>query len=122
MVTKAYAHFIAGKNKRLNEDKMTEFYIKIGAIVIGLLVILSSLVNIPSLVSKLILRKKSTVDTNVIPSVETKQDNQKEFLDIVSLWYQLKNKCDHFNLHVASEKLDEVFPLLNGVLEDEQVS
>jgi len=68
---------------------MTEFYIKIGAIVIGLLVILSSLVNIPSLVSKLILRKKSTVDTNVIPSVETKQDNQKEFLDIVSLWYQL---------------------------------
>jgi hypothetical protein len=39
-------------------------------------------------------------------------------LEIVSLWYQLKNKCDEYHLTVASEKLDEVFPLLNKVIED----
>lgn len=101
---------------------MTEFYIKLGAIVVGLLVILSGAVNIPSLVSKLILRKKKVVEVNTPSVINVDVDKQEEFLDIVSLWYQLKNKCDHFNLHVASEKLDEVFPLLNGVLEDEQVS
>ena len=43
-------------------------------------------------------------------------DKQKDFLEIVGLWYQLKSRCDQFNLKIASEKLDEVFPLLNEVL------
>lgn len=102
---------------------MTEIYVKIGAILVGLLVILSGVINIPSLVSKLILRKKKVIEVNNTPlAVHDETDKQKEFLDIVSLWYQLKHKCDEFNLHVASEKLDEVFPLLNGVLEDEEIA
>ena len=32
----------------------------------------------------------------------------------------LKNKCDQCNLKVASDKLDEVFPLLNEVLDDDK--
>jgi acid phosphatase class B len=47
---------------------------------------------------------------------------QQDFLEIVGLWYELKDRCDRFDLKVASEKLDEVFPLLNGVLEDEVVA
>jgi hypothetical protein len=57
-------------------------------------------------------------NNNTVPN-QNSSDKQKEFLEIVSLWYQLKAKCDNFHLDVASQKLDEVFPLLNGILEDE---
>lgn len=87
--------------------------IRIIAIVLGSLLVLSSLVDFQWLVSKILFRK-STVITTV--------NKEKDFLDIVSLWYQLKHKCDQFKLTVASDKLDEVFPLLNGVLEDEKTA
>jgi len=36
-----------------------------------------------------------------------------EFLEIVDLWHKLKGSCSEYGLKEATEKLDEVFPLLN---------
>jgi hypothetical protein len=91
---------------------MSDLYVKIALVSVGLLIVLLNFVDISSIVSKLLFRNK--------PQQVVKQ--QEGFLEIVSLWYQLKNKCEQFKLNVASEKLDEVFPLLNGVLEDEKLS
>lgn len=88
---------------------MNVTYLIYGSIGLGVLILLSNFVDIPYLVSKLFFTSNKTTQTN----------KQKDFLEIVGLWYQLKERCDKFDLHVASEKLDEVFPLLNGVLEDE---
>lgn len=90
-------------------------YVKIGLIIIGLLIVLSSLVDFQNLISKLIFSKKSAVEKK-----ESQSTKESDFLEIVSLWYQLKNKCDQFNLKIASDKLDEVFPLLNEVLENDK--
>ncbi|NDB57168.1 hypothetical protein EB001_01770 [bacterium] len=96
---------------------MVELYVKLGLLVAGSLIVLLNLVNVPALVSKLLMKNKNPkVDS------ELSHDTQKDFLEIVSLWYQLKNKCDEFDLHVASTKLDEVFPLLNGVLDDQKTN
>lgn len=88
---------------------MVETYIKYGLIVAGCAVILLNFINRQYIMS--LLFKKTATNT---------ENKETDFLEIVSLWYQLKSKCDSCDLHVASEKLDEVFPLLNGVL-DEQV-
>lgn len=97
---------------------MTELYIKIGLLAVGVLAILSNFVNVSSIVSRLVFSKKKQP---VIVNADD-ESTEKDFLEIVSLWYQLKHKCDQFKLEVASNKLDEVFPLLNGVLEDEKTT
>mgnify|MGYP001274597211 CR=1 FL=1 len=38
----------------------------------------------------------------------------KPFLEIIDLWYSLKEKCTDEGLDQAAEKLDEVFPLFNA--------
>jgi hypothetical protein len=100
-----------------NEEIMIDLYVKIGLLSIGSLILLSSMVNFPALVSKLLIKNKTPQSDTVV-----NQNTQKDFLEIVGLWYQLKNKCDEFDLHVASTKLDEVFPLLNGVLDDQKTN
>jgi hypothetical protein len=85
-----------------------------GSVGLGVLLLVSNFVDFSYLLSKVLFRTK-TVKVNVVQQTNQEQD----FLQIVSLWYQLKDKCDKFNLHVASEKLNEVFPLLNGILKDE---
>lgn len=87
-------------------------YLKIALVALGAIVILSNFVDFQGLVSNLVFRSKTKKESN----------KQNDFLEIVGLWYQLKNKCDECNLAVASDKLDEVFPLLNGVLDDEQTN
>jgi hypothetical protein len=49
--------------------------------------------------------KKVVVDESIVQEVD--------FLEIVDLWYKLKDKCSDAKLEQAVEKLDEVFPLLN---------
>jgi len=93
------------------------YYLKIGLVVLGSLIILSNLIDVQGLISKIIFRKR-----NVIIATVNSSNKQSDFLEIVSLWYQLKNRCDQFKLKVASDKLDEVFPLLNEVLDDDKVS
>jgi hypothetical protein len=81
-------------------------YIVYGLVVVGVLFILSNLVNAKYVISSLF--KKTKVNTT--PSTSVDEEN---FLHIISLWYQLKERCDKCSLTVASDKLDEVFPLLN---------
>ena len=38
----------------------------------------------------------------------------KPFLEIVDLWFSLKERCTEEGLDQAVEKLDEVFPLFNA--------
>ena len=47
------------------------------------------------------------------PKVEVEVPQEVKFLEIVDLWYQLKDSCDKYGLKEASDKLGEVFPLLN---------
>lgn len=89
-------------------------YLIYGSISIGVLILLSNFIDLPYLLSILVFKNRGTVVKN------ENNDKEKDFLQIVSLWYKLKEQCDQFNLKVASEKLDEVFPLLNGILEDEK--
>lgn len=84
-------------------------YLIYGFVGLGVLLLLSNFVDASYILSKLFFRKKEIVVVT--------NDNQKDFLEIVGLWYQLKSRCDQFNLKVASEKLDDVFPLLNEVLD-----
>jgi hypothetical protein len=79
---------------------------------LGLLILSTNFIDIPYLISKLVSKSKTR------ELIEKDENKQEGFLEIVSLWYQLKNKCDEHNLDVASDKLDEVFPLLNKVIED----
>lgn len=81
---------------------------KIALLIVAMFILASNFVDIQYLISRLFSRSKVKLVAN----------KEEGFLEIVSLWYQLKNKCDEHKLTVASEKLDEVFPLLNKVIED----
>lgn len=87
------------------------FYILIG---IGALNILSNFFDSKWIISKLFSRKK----TNKV----SEENRESDFLHVISLWYQLKEQCEKCGLTVASSKLDEVFPLLNGILDNEQTN
>ncbi len=93
---------------------MNLVYLVYGTIGLGVLILLSNIVDFSYVISKMFFGTKKTNATT--------KSKEEDFLHIVGLWYQLKEKCDAFNLDTASQKLDEVFPLLNGVLEDEVVS
>lgn len=89
--------------------------IKYIAIGLGLLCLVLGLVDTKYILNKILNRKiDKPSDKNTEPT-----ENVGDFLEIVSLWYQLKSKCDEQKLLSASEKLDEVFPLLNKVIENE---
>lgn len=79
---------------------------KVGLIVAGSLLLLSNFIDFSYLFSKVFFFRSN-------------QTKEKTFLEIVNLWYKLKSLCEDNNLEVACDKLDEVFPLLNKVLEDE---
>lgn len=89
---------------------MTNTYIIYSLLIIGVLTILSNFFDPKLIVSALF--KTSKKNTTI--------DRESDFLNLVSLWYQLKESCEKCGLTVASDKLDEVFPLLNGILEDDQ--
>jgi|688.fasta_scaffold190962_2 hypothetical protein len=80
-------------------------YVVYGLIAVGCLFILANFIKPTYIIAKLF--KKTKVE-NAPVSV-----GEENFLHIISLWYQLKECCDKCKLSVASDKLDEVFPLLN---------
>lgn len=82
-------------------------------LVLGVLILASNFIDVPYLVSKLFSKAKK------VQVIEETHSKEEGFLEIVSLWYQLKTKCEEYNLEVASDKLDEVFPLLNKVIEED---
>lgn len=56
---------------------------------------------------KSLLKKRDVVK----PSPE--EPSSVNFLDVVETWHRLKSQCKALDLKEATEKLDEVFPLLN---------
>lgn len=100
--------------KQQEGEIMNLVYLVYGTIGLGVLILLSNVIDFPYLISKVFFSKNKTKKLS--------ENEEEDFLHIVGLWYQLKERCDAFKLKTASEKLDEVFPLLNGVLEDEVVS
>ena len=50
----------------------------------------------------------------VVTPDEEDEVTDKPFLEIVDLWYSLREKCTGEGLDQAVEKLDEVFPLFNA--------
>jgi len=85
-----------------------ETILKIVALSIGALIILSNFVRFDTLLARLLPKKK-------VPQVVVQENKEDEkFLHIINLWYQLKDNCDSYGLQLAVEKLDEVFPLLNS--------
>lgn len=100
--------------KQQEGEIMNLVYLVYGSIGLGVLILLSNMVDFSYLISK------AFFSANKVDKVV--KNKEEDFLHIVGLWYQLKERCDAFNLQTASEKLDEVFPLLNGVLEDEVIS
>lgn len=94
---------------------MLNQYIIYGLLSVGVLAILSNFLDPKWIISKLFAKKNKVVQS-------TASSQEEVFLHIISLWYQLKEQCDACNLTVASDKLDEVFPLLNKVLDDEKTA
>lgn len=95
---------------------MLDNYISYLIIAGGAIFILLSFLS-PQNIIKYFIKTKNTDDENKV-TINT-IDKKDNFIEIVSLWYQLKKKCEQHNLASASEKLDEVFPLLSGILKDE---
>lgn len=48
----------------------------------------------------------------------TDVNKNNEFIQIIDLWYRLRDKCHSNELVAAITKLDEVFPLLNNSSKD----
>ena len=60
--------------------------------------------------------KNDTVKVNNRVVVKVNEDSK--FLKTLELWYLLKKQCDDAGLTEASKKMDDVFPLLNDNLEE----
>jgi hypothetical protein len=90
-----------------------EFMLRVLAVMVGGAILLFTLIDFNWLLDKLL--QKDT--PKVVP--ENKKDD-KLFLHIVDLWYKLKESCESYGLNNASEKLDEVFPLLNDKSEEDE--
>jgi hypothetical protein len=90
----------------MNLETITKI-LSIPALILGLLVLGSNFIDVNYWVSKMLLSTPKTPKVN----------KDTGFLEIVDLWYQLRNKCEAYELSSALEKLDEVFPLLNDKIE-----
>jgi hypothetical protein len=87
-----------------------ELVLRILAIVVGLLLVASCYwVDFNYLLAKMLLKKKPVVEKDV----EVVVDTGDQFLHIIDLWYKLRAQCVDAKLDSATQKLDEVFPLLN---------
>ena len=65
------------------------------------------------LLAKLSIKSDGSSDEEIITNTDS-------FLKTLELWYLLKKRCDESKLMLASEKMDEVFPLLNDNIEGEK--
>lgn len=91
-----------------------EFILKGVAVVVAVGLLLGS-IDFSYLLAKLTIKDENiTPDGKVV--VKIREDSQ--FLRTLELWYLLKKQCDDAGLSNASEKMDEVFPLLNDNLEE----
>lgn len=87
-----------------------ETVLRVSAIVIAGCILLST-INLLPYVGSVFSWLKKPFKRTVKPVVVVAEEIQ--FLEIVDLWYKLKDSCDKYGLKAATEKLGEVFPLLN---------
>jgi hypothetical protein len=103
----------------------TETMLRIGAIAVGVLILLSSYGDVTGLVGRLLsFVKKPTTPTPVNPKpvvVEPVVTEEEQFLHIIDLWHQLRTECADYGLPKAVSAIDGVFPLLNDRTVDEKV-
>lgn len=91
----------------------TEMILRVAAIAIASVLLFSNiswsyvLGKVKSMFSFNFLKKNKVV-------IEEDEVADKPFLEIVDLWYSLREKCTEEGLDQAVEKLDEVFPLFNA--------
>ena len=92
----------------------TEMILRVAAIVVASVLLFSNISwsyvfgRIKNMFNFSFLKKKNDV------IIEVDELADKPFLEIVDLWYSLKEKCTEEGLDQAAEKLDEVFPLFNA--------
>jgi len=85
-----------------------EMYLRIGAIAIASIILLSTVnVNVSPLLEKI----KSLFKRKIVTPIPEGKD--VSFLEIVETWHKLRIQCEVYGLSDAVEKIDEVFPLLN---------
>lgn len=98
-----------------------EMMLRIAAVAIAAFLLVSTfdLSQYWNSLKKWFARKPKPVVVPVPLDDEEDEVVEKPFLEIVDLWYSLKEKCSGEGLDQAVEKLDEVFPLFNA--EDEDV-
>ena len=91
----------------------TEMILRVAAIVVASMLLFSNISwsyvfgKVKNMFSFNFFKNKKVV-------IEEDEVADKPFLDIVDLWYSLKEKCTEEGLDQAVEKLDEVFPLFNA--------
>lgn len=93
-----------------------EMILKGVALVVAIGLLFSS-IDISYILAKLTVKKPTVPSVNV-PDIPL--PNGSEFINTLQLWYSLKTACDSNKLTAASEKMDEVFPLLNDNMEVEK--
>lgn len=95
-----------------------EFILKGVALVVAVGILLTT-IDFSYIMAKIAVKNDVKVDNNkvVVPTVPVNVDEGSQFLKTLELWYLLKKQCEDYKLTAASEKLDEVFPLLNDNME-----
>ena len=92
-----------------------EFILKGVALLVAIGLLLSS-IDFSYILAKVPV-KNHTVKVNNRTVVKVNEDSK--FLKTLELWYLLKKQCDDAGLKEASKKMDDVFPLLNDNLEED---
>lgn len=100
----------------------TETMLRIGAIAVGVLILVSSYGDVSGIIGKLLsrLKREPKPDEDVTP-MPTPVTEEEQFLHIIDLWHQLRTECADYGLPKAVVAIDEVFPLLNDRTVDEKV-
>jgi hypothetical protein len=101
----------------------TETILRIGAIAVGVLILVSSYGDVSGVIGKLLsrLKKEPKPDEDVTPMPTKPVTEEEQFLHIIDLWHQLRTECADYGLPKAVSAIDEVFPLLNDRTVDEKV-
>lgn len=99
----------------------TETMLRIGAIAVGVLILLSSYGDVAGIAGRLLsfIQPSKPVPDVEVPVVVVTEEAQ--FLHIIDLWHQLRTECADYGLPKAVLAIDEVFPLLNDRTVDQKV-
>ena len=101
----------------------TETMLRIGAIAVGVLILLSSYGDVTGIVGRLLsfIKRPTPIKPQPVEPVMPVVTEEEQFLHIIDLWHQLRTECADYGLPKAVSAIDGVFPLLNDRTVDEKV-